>query len=166
MTVVAFSGVLEPLQMFLPQFVDVTIKKHAPTRENATKRRKHPFVVPFPSRPAPGEPYLSWLPFHSRLPVCSFLFSIAACRRAPVFFHSRLPACSFLFSIAAFRRAPFSWPVGGQYYLNTPFFSPGENYTMFAVENFSFRAPGRFAVVFFTLRGNSIFQGFTSGADR
>ena len=125
MTVVASSGVLEPLPIVFPQFVDVMIKKHAPTRENATKRSKHPFVVPFPSRPAPGEPYLSWLPFHSRL-----------------------PACSFLFSVAAFRRAPFSWPVGGQYYLNTPFFSLGKNYTMFAVENFRFRAPGRSAVVF------------------
>ena len=103
MTVVAFPEFWIRYKLCFPQFVNVMIKKHAPTCENATKRRKHPFVVPFPSRPAPGEPYLSWLPFHSRL-----------------------PACSFLFSIAAFRRAPFSWPVGGQYYLNTPFFPWGK----------------------------------------
>ena len=95
MTVVAFPEFWIRYQLFFPQFVDVMIKKHAPTCENATKR--------------------------------SVLLSL---------FRSRLPASSFL--LARWR------PVLPQH----PFFPLGKNYAMFAVENFSFRAPCRFAVVF------------------
>ena len=91
MTVVAFAGVLDPLQMLFPQFVDVMIKKHAPTCDNATKRSV----------------LLSL--FRSRLPASSFLLA----RWRPV-----LPQHPLFFpgeKLHHVRRGKFQFPCTGSF---------------------------------------------------